>query len=69
MNNTNTKNNRNSEEPLVSSSVIAKRYNVSSRYILKLAADGDIPCVRIGKKCVRFDAIAVAKQLEGEDLN
>ena len=50
---------------LVSSTEIAKRYNVSSRYILKLAAEGTIPCVRIGKKCVRFDAQKVAKEIEG----
>ena len=52
---------------LVSSSDIAKRYNVSSRYILRLATDGTIPCIRIGKKCVRFNPELVAQAIEGQN--
>ncbi len=56
------------KSPLVTSKEIANQYNVSSRYILKLAAEGSIPCIRIGKKCVRFDMDAVTKILEGGEL-
>ena len=56
-----------SHVPLVSSSVIAKRYNVSARYILKLASEGEIPCTRIGKKCVRFNPELVAQAIEGQN--
>jgi excisionase family DNA binding protein len=51
---------------LVTANEIARRYRVTPRYILKLAANGDIPCVRIGiRRVVRFDTAAVVKVLEG----
>jgi excisionase family DNA binding protein len=49
----------------VNASQIAKIYSVVPRYILKLAAEGRIPSLRVGKKCVRFNPDAVAKALEG----
>ena len=48
----------------VPAEVIAEKYGVSPRYILKLAAQGRIPVLRIGKKCARFDPAAVAEALE-----
>lgn len=48
----------------VDANVIAAIYGVSGRYILQLAAEGRIPCLRLGKKCVRFDPVAVANALE-----
>ena len=47
----------------VAAPVIARRLSVTSRYILQLAEQGRIPCVRLGRKCVRFDATAVAAAL------
>lgn len=44
---------------------LAKKYNVTSRYILRLAAEGRIPCLALGRKCKRFDEAAVAEALEG----
>jgi hypothetical protein len=53
------------DEPLVNADAIGARYGVTGRYILKLAAEGRIPCLRIGlRKCVRFSAKAVARALE-----
>ena len=43
---------------------LARKYKVSSRYILILAAEGRIPSIRLGPKCVRFDEGAVAAVLE-----
>lgn len=45
---------------------IAKKYNITGRYVLMMAAEGRIPCLRIGKKCVRFCEAEVAKALEGD---
>ena len=42
---------------------IARRLSVTPRYILQLAEQGRIPCVRLGKKCVRFNPAAVATAL------
>jgi excisionase family DNA binding protein len=47
----------------VAAPVIARRLSVTGRYILQLAVQGRIPCLRLGKKCVRFDANAVAAAL------
>jgi hypothetical protein len=44
----------------VAAPIIAKRFSVTSRYILQLAAAGKIPCIRLGFKCVRFNPQAVA---------
>ncbi|WP_411844994.1 helix-turn-helix domain-containing protein [Roseibacillus persicicus] len=55
------------KQSFVSASVVAERYNVSSRYILKLAEEGRIPSLRIGKKCVRFCLEAVSAVLEERD--
>ncbi len=41
--------------PLVAAPVVAKRFSVTTRYILQLADAGRIPCHRLGRKCVRFD--------------
>ena len=56
----------NSKRRFVDARVIARHYSVTSRYILQLAADGRIPSLRVGKKCVRFNESAVAAALEKE---
>jgi len=43
--------------------VIAHCLSVTGRYVLQLAEEGRIPCVRLGKKCVRFNPVAVAAAL------
>jgi len=48
----------------VAAPVIARRYAVTPRYILQLAAEDRIPHLRLGRKCVRFDESAVAAVLE-----
>lgn len=48
----------------VSASAIAARYAVTVRYIYKLAAEGVIPCIRLGPKCIRFSETDVARALE-----
>jgi len=47
----------------VQAPVIARRLSVTPRYILQLAEEGRIPCVRLGRKCVRFNPAAVATAL------
>ena len=47
----------------VAAPAIARRLSVTGRYILQLADAGKIPCVRLGKKCVRFSPPAVAAAL------
>ncbi len=49
--------------PLVNAQTIGARYGVTGRYVLQLAAEKKLPCLRLGKKCVRFDPVAVAKAL------
>ncbi len=49
----------------VDAKVVARRYSVTTRYILQLAAEKKIPHLRLGRKCVRFDEDEVAKALEG----
>ena len=44
---------------------LAKKYGVTGRYILMMAAEKRIPCLRLGRKCVRFRENEVAKALEG----
>jgi hypothetical protein len=40
---------------------VAQIYGVTSRFILQLAAEGKIPCLRLAKKCVRFESEKVAE--------
>jgi excisionase family DNA binding protein len=47
----------------VAAPVIARRLSVTGRYILQLAEAGKIPCIRLGRKCVRFSPPAVAAAL------
>jgi len=47
----------------VAAPIIAKRFSVTSRYVLQLAAAGRIPCIRLGFKCVRFNPAEVAQAL------
>lgn len=54
----------NSEHHFVDARVIGRRYSFTARYALQLAAQGRIPSLRIGKKCVRFSESAVAEALE-----
>jgi hypothetical protein len=55
---------RDSIKEHVNADSIGATYGVSGRYVLKLAAEGRIPCLRIGRKCVRFDPEAVAVALK-----
>lgn len=49
----------------IPASYLARKYSVSERHILLLAAANKIPSIRVGTKCVRFDEQAVAAVLEG----
>jgi len=53
----------------VSCHVIAARYSMSWRYVLRLAADGRIPCLRLGRKCVRFNIAAVEAALKEDSAS
>ena len=44
----------------VSAAVISRKYNITTRFVLAMAADGRLPCLRIGKRTVRFSENAVA---------
>jgi len=55
-----------STSKFVDAQYLAAKYHVTSRYILQLATAEKIPCLRIGKKCVRFDPDAVAKAIGDE---
>ena len=48
---------------LVKTITLAKKLVVSSRYVLQLAEQGRIPCVRIGAKCIRYNLADVGKAL------
>lgn len=50
----------------VDARIIAKKYNISPRYVLIMAAEGRIPSLRLGRKCVRFNEQAVAESLKGD---
>jgi hypothetical protein len=52
-------------EKFVSAEDVATRYKVTSRAVLQWAARGIIPSIRIGKKTVRFNIVAVRVALEG----
>jgi predicted site-specific integrase-resolvase len=45
--------------PLVPAKAIANKLGVSTRYVHLLADRGEIPVVKFGKGCTRFDAEAV----------
>lgn len=52
----------------VTADELAARYRVSTRFILKLAAEKRIPSIRLGnRRAVRFDLEAVAAALESAD--
>ncbi len=53
-----------SSERYVDACFLAKKYTVSSRLILLMAADKRLPSLKIGN-CVRFNEAAVARALEG----
>ena len=54
----------NSETHYVKAEVIARRYAITSRFVLMLAAQGKLPYIRIGSKSIRFSEEAVAHALE-----
>jgi len=60
-----TPENQESRTHWVSAQFIARKYIVSSRHILLMAAAGKIPSIRVGRKCVRFDESSVAAAIEG----
>ena len=47
----------------VAAPIIARKLSVTSRYVLQLAEQGKIPCVRLGRKCVRFNLAEVSQAL------
>jgi len=53
----------------VAAPAIARRLSVTGRYILQLAEQERIPCIRLGRKCVRFnpDAVAAALGIQWKD--
>ena len=51
-------------DPLVDCDAIGYQFSMSGRHVLKLAARGQIPCYRFGRKCVRFSREEVAKAFE-----
>jgi excisionase family DNA binding protein len=53
-----------SKRPLVRADDIAEVCDVSSRHVLAMAANGRIPCVRLGKRAVRFIPSDVETALE-----
>ena len=48
----------------INAATVGARYGVTGRFILQLAAEKKLPCLRLGKKCVRFDPDAVAKAFD-----
>jgi hypothetical protein len=53
-----------SQPGFVNAHIIGKIYGISPRYVLKLASENRIPSLRLGAKCIRFDAEAVAIAME-----
>ena len=47
----------------VTAPVIARRLSVTGRFVLQMAEQNRIPCIRLGRKCVRFSPDAVAAAL------
>jgi len=47
----------------VNAPAIARRLSVTGRYVLQMAEENRIPCIRLGRKCVRFSPDAVAAAL------
>ena len=47
----------------VNAPAIARRLSVTGRYVLQMAEQNRIPCIRLGRKCVRFSPDAVASAL------
>jgi len=50
-------------EKCVCAKFLAEKYNVSTRMILRMAAQRRLPNLRIGR-CVRFNEVAVAEALD-----
>ena len=61
----NTDNNEPSRR-FVAARFIAKKYGISERQVLLMAAAKKIPSLRIGPKCIRFLEDEVADALEDE---
>ena len=55
----------------VTAKKIGQIYGISPRYVLKMAAEGRIPRLVLGRKCIRFEpsevAAAMAKNIAGRD--
>lgn len=52
---------------LVTAKDLSRRLAVSQKTIFRLAENGEIPSVRIGRRSVRFDLDAVARALKIEN--
>ncbi|HED52826.1 MAG TPA: DNA-binding protein [Phycisphaerales bacterium] len=54
---------------LITTRDLARRLGVSSNTIRKWVRQGRIPCIRVGQKTLRFDAVAVMDSLrKGGDV-
>lgn len=50
-------------KPLIDGREVGKRWSMKYNTVMRLAWEGRIPCVRIGK-CVRFDPDELAELME-----
>lgn len=59
-------NSNNTDERLLNAAEVGSRANIHKHYVLQLAREKQIPCVRISKKCVRFRASDVEEWLNSK---
>jgi len=50
-------------EGLLKASIVAHRLGISVSSVYRLAARGEIPCIRIGPKLVRFDLMELKRYI------
>ncbi len=51
-------------KPLLTYDDVARRLGITRRHVSTLVAEGRIPVVRIGNRCVRFDPVDVTAYIE-----
>jgi excisionase family DNA binding protein len=44
--------------------IVARRLGISVPSVYRLAANGEIPCIRIGPKSVRFDIVEIERYVQ-----
>lgn len=54
-------------EPLVNARTLAELLSISERKVLRDAAEGLIPSIRVGRRSIRFRPSDVLRALEGGD--